>query len=64
MEANGNKQIISALAPLAEMSKYAIDLKSLTQGKGTFTMDFDSYDIVPSHLVTRIIAEKKHMDEA
>ena len=63
MEANGNKQVISALAPLSEMSKYAIDLKSLTQGKGAFTMDFDSYDIVPGHLVSKIIEEKKKLDE-
>lgn len=64
MEAKGKKQVISALAPLAEMSKYTIDLKALTQGKGRFTMAFDSYDIVPSHLVAAIVDAKKKDDEA
>lgn len=63
MEAKGKKQIISAMAPLSEMSKYAIDLKSLTQGKGSFTIEFDSYDIVPNHLVSKIVEAKKQLDE-
>lgn len=63
MQAQGSRQVINALAPLAEMSKYAIDLKSLTQGKGTFTMEFDSYDIVPAQLTPKIIEDKKIRDE-
>ncbi len=60
----GSLTVITAQAPLAEMSKYAIDLKSLTQGKGQFTMAFDSYDIVPANIAPKVIEEKKKREEA
>lgn len=40
MEKEGNMQCIKANAPLAEMYRYAIDLRSMTQGRGSFTMEF------------------------
>ena len=43
----GNTQVISALAPLAEMFGYATDLRSRTQGRATFTMQFLHYEPVP-----------------
>lgn len=57
MEAEGGIQIISAEAPLAELFKYAAELRSITGGQGSFTMDFDRYDIVPSNVAQKIIAE-------
>lgn len=63
MEAKGRNQVIKALAPLSEMYRYAIDLKSITQGRGTFTMEFNSYEPVPEHLAEKIIAARKTADE-
>jgi elongation factor G len=46
-EPRGNTQVISALAPLAEMFGYATDVRSRTQGRATFTMQFSHYEAVP-----------------
>jgi elongation factor G len=56
--ADGNN-IIEAQAPYAELLHYAIDLRSITQGRGSFEMEFDHYEEVPPHLAQRIIEEKK-----
>lgn len=64
MEAEEGIQIIAAEAPLAELFKYAAELRSITGGQGSFTMDFDRYDIVPSNVAQKIIAEAaKHRKE-
>lgn len=57
MEPHGRNQVVKALVPLAEMFKYAIDLRSITQGRGTFTMTFDHYEEVPANVAQAIIAE-------
>lgn len=60
MESNGKgKQILEALAPQGETFKYAIDLKSMTQGRGYFEMEFDSYAEVPASSAEKIIAAAK-----
>lgn len=59
MEAEGKNQIIRAQVPLAEMYRYAIDLKSLTQGRGHFRMEFAQYEEVPANLAEKIIQEAK-----
>lgn len=46
--------VVTAQVPLAEIQRYATDLRSMTQGRGYFTMQFSHYDIVPSHLVDSI----------
>jgi elongation factor G len=48
-------QAVRATAPLAHMFGYATDLRSMTQGRGTFTMEFDHYDEVASDIVERIL---------
>ncbi|MDQ6905606.1 MAG: elongation factor G [Chloroflexota bacterium] len=48
---------IEADAPLAEVQRYATDLRSMTQGRGTFSMHFDRYETVPAHLQDTIIKE-------
>jgi elongation factor G len=64
MEPDGKYQIVRSLAPLAELFKYAIDLRSMTQGRADFTTTFDHYEEVPAQLAETIIAEaKKHMTE-
>jgi len=54
---NGN-QVIEAQVPLAEMLRYAIDLRSITQGRGSYRMEFSHYEEVPSHLAEKIISER------
>ena len=50
--------VIQAQAPYAELLRYAIDLRSMTQGRGDFMMGFDHYEEVPVHLSQKIIADK------
>ncbi|MEN2985769.1 MAG: elongation factor G [Thermodesulfovibrionaceae bacterium] len=57
MEKRGKVQVIKALVPLAEMFGYATDLRSKTQGRGTFTMQFSHYDEVPKQLADQIISK-------
>ncbi len=50
---------ISVQAPLAEVLRYATDLRSITQGRGRFTMEFDHYEDVPAHLAQTLVEEQK-----
>lgn len=59
MEKKANLQVIRAYVPLAEMFGYATQLRSLTQGRGTFIMQFDHYDVVPNNIAEQIIARAK-----
>ncbi|HHW07422.1 MAG TPA: elongation factor G [Clostridia bacterium] len=59
MERDGNKQVIKALVPYAEMHRYAIDLKSMTQGRGSFTTEFYGYEEVPANIAEKIIEAAK-----
>jgi elongation factor G len=56
MEQRGNAQVIRARVPLAQMFGYVGDLRSRTQGRATYTMQFDSYQPVPDSIATEIIA--------
>ena len=64
MTTHGNSQVIRAQVPLAEMSNYATELRSLTSGRGTFAMSFSHYEEVPPHLAEKIIEAKKTKSEA
>lgn len=59
MEKSGKMQLIRAQAPLVEMYRYAIDLKSITQGRGRFTMAFSRYEEVPANIAEKVIAAAK-----
>ena len=59
MEAKDGLQEISAEAPLIEMLKYATDLRSMTQGRGSFTSELLRYEEVPYSEQEKIIAEAK-----
>jgi len=61
--AGAGRQRIRALVPQAEMTRYAIDLRSMTHGRGMFTMAFDHYEEVPAHLAEKVIAEEKKEKE-
>jgi elongation factor G len=57
-QGNGLTQI-DAQAPLAEVQRYVSDLRSITQGQGTFSMEFDHYEQVPAHLTAGVIEAAK-----
>jgi len=64
MESSGaGRQRIRALVPQAEMTRYAIELRSMTQGRAAFTMTFDHYDEVPQHLAQKIIEEQSRKEK-
>jgi elongation factor G len=54
----GGWQEITALVPTAEIQRYAVDLRSLTGGRGRFRAEYDHYDVVPSNLVDRLVKAK------
>lgn len=65
MTPQGGWNVIEAQAPLPEVQRYAIDLRSMTQGRGNFQMEFSHYEEVPAHVAQRVIAarEKEKMDK-
>ena len=56
MEAQGNSQVIRSFVPLSEMFGYATDLRSQTQGRGVFAMEFDHYEPVPKSVQEKVVA--------
>ncbi len=59
MEQRGNRCVVQALVPFAEIMRYGTDLRSMTQGRGTYSLEFDHYDAVPKHLAESIISQHK-----
>jgi elongation factor G len=55
MEQRGNAQVVSAYVPLAEMFGYATDLRSTTQGRATYSMQFDRYEEVPPNIAEKVV---------
>lgn len=63
MDSDGHFRIVTTEVPLAEMQRYAIDLRSMTGGRGSFEMTFDHYEEVPRQEAQKIIASA-HQEEA
>ena len=59
MELRNNVQVVHAMCPLSEMFGYATDLRSRTQGRGTFTMQFDHFEEVPKSVAEQVIGKFK-----
>jgi len=59
MNPESGTNVIEAQVPLAEIQRYAIDLKSMTQGRGSYTVEFSHYEEAPPHTTQKIIAEKQ-----
>jgi elongation factor G len=55
MAPQGGLTVIEAQAPLAEVQRYATDLRSITQGRGSYTMELSHYEEVPSHVAQRVV---------
>jgi elongation factor G len=56
MDQIGDNSVVTATVPLAEMQRYVSDLRSITQGRGVFTLEFSDYQQVPTHLKDQIVA--------
>jgi elongation factor G len=57
-------QVVEAEVPMGEMSSYAIDLRSMTQGRGSFTIRFERYEEAPAPVQAKIIDESKYLTES
>ena len=64
MDNEKGHSVVTALVPLAEMQRYTTDLRSMTGGRGVFTMEFDHYEMVPAHIAQDVInAHQKENQE-
>ncbi len=63
MDQAGTKSIVKAEVPLAEIQRYAADLRSMTQGRGVFSMKFLHYGRVPAHILDDVVARLKREEE-
>ena len=59
-EIKNRLQVINAIIPLGEMFGYATDLRGLTQGRGTFNMEFSHYAEVPKNIADKVIGDRKN----
>jgi len=59
MDSEKGHSIINALVPLAEMQRYTTDLRSMTGGRGVFSMEFSHYEVVPAHIAADVIAARQ-----
>jgi len=59
MEQKGNRTVVKAMVPLAEILRYSTELRSMTQGRGTYTIEFDHYEQLPNNLAAEVIAQHK-----
>lgn len=55
MDSEKGRSVVTAQVPLAEMLRYTTDLRSITGGRGVFTMEFSHYEVVPAHIAQEII---------
>jgi elongation factor G len=63
MDQVGDNSVVTALVPLAEMQRYVSELRSITQGRGIFSLEFSSYQQVPGHVADQIVAEAEREAE-
>ena len=59
VDSYGDLQVVQASIPMDEVKNYETELKSMTSGRGSYTMELSHYDIVPSHLTQAIIVQAK-----
>ena len=63
VDANDDNQNVRAHVPMASILSYAPELRALTSGRGIFVMEFDHYDVVPEHLISKIVEKAKKESE-
>jgi elongation factor G len=59
MDTQRGRSVVTAQVPMAEMQRYTTDLRSLTGGRGVFTMEFSHYEVVPAHIAQDLIAARQ-----
>ena len=59
MESDKGRSVVSAQVPLAEMMRYTSDLRSMTGGRGIFSMEHSHYEMVPAHITQEIVAARQ-----
>ena len=59
MDSDAKNEIVNAQVPMSEIQVYATDLTSMTGGRGTFTVAFSHYEVVPAHIAEKIIADRQ-----
>jgi elongation factor G len=59
MDSDKGHSIVSAQVPLAEMQRYTTDLRSMTGGRGVFSMEFSHYEVVPAHIAQVVIDNRQ-----
>jgi elongation factor G len=64
MDPENGTTTVHAQAPLAEIQRYSTDLRSITQGRGTFSIEFSHYEEVPAHTAQQVIAESRKREGA
>jgi elongation factor G len=64
MEQQGSNQLVKAAVPLSEMFGYATDLRSISQGRANFYMDFQEYAKVPSSVEDKLMKSKSNNEES
>lgn len=62
MDQKNNRTVIHAMVPLAEILRYGTDLRSMTQGRGVYTIEFDHFEQMPSYLAETVISQHKQDD--
>ncbi|OGO27623.1 MAG: elongation factor G [Chloroflexi bacterium RBG_16_52_11] len=59
MDSEKGRSVVTAQVPLAEIQRYTTDLRSITGGRGVFTMEFSNYEVVPAHLAQEIVTARQ-----
>jgi elongation factor G len=59
MDTEKGRSVVTATVPMAEILRYTTDLRSITGGRGVFTMEFDHYEVVPAHIAGEIITSRQ-----
>ncbi|MBN2146785.1 MAG: elongation factor G [Anaerolineales bacterium] len=59
MDTDKGRSVVTAQVPLAEMQRYTTDLRSLTGGRGVFSMEFSHYEVVPTHIAQEVFAARQ-----
>src|SRR5690606_3585102 len=59
MDSEGSVSVVSAHVPMSEIQSYSADLRSMTGGRGAYSLKFDRYDGVPQHIADRVLEDRK-----
>ena len=58
MDSEGSVSVVSAHVPMSELQSYSADLRSMTGGRGAYSLRFDKYDVVPQHVADKVLAAR------